>query len=900
MSAADRQGRVTQPQFRAGGAWGQDAREYLRREKEVLFERHRAGASGREIVDAYTAVMDGVIRALYDAASSEYAERYAQLDQRLAVVAQGGYGRGELNPCSDIDLLFLYPHKRDPYVESVTERILYCLWDTKLDLGHAARNIRDCVRLAANDLKVKTALLDTRFLCGDGALYAEFAAAMDNDVLRRGAERFFREKLEENRHRHEQYGDTVYLLEPQLKEGEGGLRDLHTAMWMAKVKFKVHGIEELVHKGVLSEREMQEIGEAQDFLWRVRNHLHFLSGKHQDQLTFEYQERLATDLGFQGSGTLKPVEVFMRTYYLHAATINRFSDEIIDRCVGPSAPQRLFGRLTRREIRPGVGLVAEILSVTNVDILHEDPTNLIRVFGDAQRHDVPISHATKRMVRSRIDLLDDEQRHAPGMVAAFFDILRGRRRVYETLLDMHGVGVLGAFLPEFEKLRCMVLHDLYHTYTVDEHSLRGVFELERLRAGTYKTSVPLLTQVVREVDGIDILFLAFLLHDIGKGHGSKHSERGAVKIPKIAARLHMNEDAARQLQFLVAHHLTMSHLAQRRDIHDQRLIVEFAKQVGTVDNLKKLYLLTFADMRAVGPKVWNNWHDMLLGQLYMHTLDVLERETFVVEDHRERVDRVKERIAGVAGAKVPKNDLQSFLHDMPDRYFLGTTEESIVHHMQLVGRLQEEGRIAVTDVHHEPDRDFTEFTVITQDRPGLFAMLAGILFAHRLDVASANINTSRGSTAVDIFRVTHGDRAELVQSTERWERVRNALERILCGELQVEDLVAQAQEPTLLSHRVVPQMPSKVEIDNDVSDRFTVVDVYSHDRPGLLFDIANALYHLGFSIHLAKITTNVDQVLDVFYVSENNSKVTEPGRLQRIREVLAACLEEERPRAASA
>jgi [protein-PII] uridylyltransferase len=900
MSISGRKEPVTLPQLPAGGAWGQGVREYLSRQKEILFEHHRAGAAGGEIVDAYTEVMDGVMRALYEAATSEYAERYAQLDQRLAVVAQGGYGRGELNPCSDIDLLFLYPHKRDPYVDSVTERILYCLWDTKLDLGHAARNIRDCVRLAATDLKVKTALLDTRFLCGDGALYAEFAAAMDNEVLRRGAERFFREKLEENRSRHEQYGDSVYLLEPQLKEGEGGLRDLHTAMWMAKVKFKVHGMEELVHKGVLSERERHEIKEAQDFLWRVRNHLHFLSGKHQDQLTFEYQERVAEDLGFEGSGTLKPVEVFMRKYYLHAATINRFSDEIIDRCVGPSTPQRLFGRLTRREIRPGVVLAAEILSVTNANMLREDPSNLVRLFGDAQRHDVSIAYGTKRLVRSHIDLIDDEQRHAPETVAALFDVLRGRRRVYETLVDMHGVGVLGALLPEFEALRCMVLHDVYHTYTVDEHSLRGVFELERLRAGAYKASVPLLTQVVREVDGIDILFLAFLLHDIGKGHGSKHSERGAAKIPQIAARLRMNEDAARQLQFLVAHHLTMSHLAQRRDIHDQRLIVEFAKQVGTVDNLKKLYLLTFADMRAVGPKVWNNWHDMLLGQLYMHTLDVLERETLVVEDYRERVGRVKERITDAAAGKVPEDDLQAFLQDMPDRYLLGTTEDSIVRHAQLVGGLHEEGEIVVTEVHHEPDRDFTEFTVITDDRPGLFAMLAGILFAHRLDIASANINTSRAGMAVDIFRVTHGDRAELVQSPERWERVRTALERILRGEQEVEDLVAQAQEPSLFARRVVPQVPNRVEIHNEVSDRFTVVDVYSHDRPGLLFDVANALYHLGLAIHLAKITTNVDQVLDVFYVSKNNSKVTDPGDLQRMRTVLAVCLEEEVARAASA
>ena len=880
--------------------WGQQAREYLQQTKTVLLARHRAGASGHAIVEQYTAVMDHLIQALFDAAATAYAERFARLDQRCTVVAQGGYGRGELNPCSDIDLLFLYQYKREPYIENVAERILYSLWDTRLTVGHAMRNVRECVRLAAKDLKVKTALLDARFLCGDELLYREFAAAMERDVLKRGADRFFQDKLAETRDRHERYGDSVYLLEPQLKEGEGGLRDLHTAMWMAKVKFKTNNIVALVQKGVIAEREMEEIEAARDFLWRVRNALHFMSGQHQDQLTFEYQERIAADLGFTDSATRKGVEEFMRTYYLHAATINRFGDQIVERCLERGTPYRLIGRFNGRTIRPGVTISFGVLSVAGVEVLREDPTNLIRIFGDAQRHNVSLSNSTKRLVRANLDLMDDAARAEPRMIAAFFEVLRDKHEVYETLLEMHRVGVLGAFLPEFGHLLCMVLHDLYHIYTVDEHSLRGVRELEGLRGGAFKKGAPLLTQVMREIDRVDILFLAMMLHDIGKGYGSGHSERGARMVDAIATRLQLNTDDAEQLKFLVAQHLTMSHLAQRRDIHDQRLIIDFAKRVETLDNLKKLYLLTFADMRAVGPKIWNNWHDMLLGELYLGTLDVFEREAFVEEEHAERVERVKQRIAAAVGTSVDRQTVAGFLADMPDRYFLGNAEDSIVRHLQLVRTL--DGGPFITEVKHFPEREFSELTIITSDRPGLFSMFTGVLLSHGMNILGASINTSRAGMALDIFRISHGDQPEAAQRPERWERVQVSLGRVLSGEIDVEQLVAASQQPSILTKKFVPRVSTEVEVDNEVSEHFTVLDVYTQDRVGVLFAITNTLFHLAVSIHVAKITTNVDQVLDVFYVTDaDGKKITDVERLGHIGTELCRRLieEQEQPRVAS-
>jgi [protein-PII] uridylyltransferase len=879
--------------------WGQAARDYLQKVQAQLFERHRTGASGREIVDAYTAMMDHLLRSVYDAAVAAYATRYPRLDQRCVVVAQGGYGRGELNPYSDIDLLFLYPNKREPYIEYVAERILYTLWSTKLDVGHAMRNVRECVRLAQRELKVKTSLLDVRYLCGDEPLYREFATAMDRDVLRRGADRFFQEKLAETRARHERYGDSVYLLEPQIKEGEGGLRDLHTALWMAKVKFKTNDLRELMQKSVISEGELAEIEAARDFLWRVRNALHFMSGQHQDQITFEYQEQIAEDLGFQDTPTVKAVEQFMKTYYIHAATVNRFGEQIIDRCLERGLPLRLIGRFSTREIRPGVTIQHGTLSIAGADLLRDDPSNLVRIFGEAQRHDVKISNHTKRLLRANLDLIGDAERREPRVVGAFLDVLGGKQKVYETLLEMHRVGVLGALMPEFGALLCMVLHDLYHIYTVDEHSLRGVRELELLRAGAFKESVPLLTQVMREIDGVEILFLGMILHDIGKGHGGGHSERGARMVEHIVGRLQLNPDAAKQLEFLVAHHLTMSHLAQRRDIHDQGLIIDFAKRVETPDNLKKLYLLTFADMRAVGPKIWNNWHDMLLGELYSQTLDVLQREEFIEEDHAARVERVKQRVLTAANGLVEPAAAVQFVRTMPDRYFLGTIEENIVHHLQLAQLM--DGEPFISEVKHLPEREFSEFTIITRDRPGLFSMLTGVLLAHGMNILGASINTSHTGLALDIFRISHGDQAETAQRPERWERLQVALGRVLTGEVDVEQLVGASQRPSILSKKFVPRVPTEVDIDNDISRHFTVLDVYTQDRVGVLFAITNELFHLGLSIHLAKITTNVDQVLDVFYVTDAaGRKIIDSERLEHIRAHLVARLTSDRAASADA
>jgi [protein-PII] uridylyltransferase len=871
------------------GAWGRQARDYLGRAKEILFAEHQAGATGGAIVAQWTAVVDHVVKALYDAARASYAERYTVLDQRVAIVAQGGYGRAELNPCSDIDLLVLYPQRPDAFVETVAEKVLYALWDTGLTVGNALRNLRDCVKLGGKDLKVKTALLDTRFLAGDQALYDEFVTTMERELLKRNATRFFRDKVAESEERHRRYGDSVYLVEPQIKEGEGGLRDIHTAMWLAKVKYVVRDLHDLMEKGVLTEREHEEIAAARDFLWRVRNALHFLSAQHLDQLTFEYQERIAADLGYRDDGRSRDVEQFMRTYYLHARTVNRFSDDMLTRCLERSSPG-ILGRLGGRAIRPGVRIVGRELVVGDPMTFRDNPSMLVRVFADAQRHGVRLSAATRRLIRASATLIDDTVRGDAAAARAFLDVLGWPHSVYDTLHEMHDLDVLDAYLPEFAHLRCMAQYDRYHIYTVDEHTLRAVRRLEQLLHGEFKRAAPLLTQVMREVDGIEVLYLAMLFHDAGKGMGGDHSNKGADLAISVAKRLRLNDDDTAQLELLVRQHLLMHHLATRRDIHDPKLVGDFARSVGTPAALQKLYVLTFADLGATNPKLWNSWQDMLLGELYGLALESFERGITVEQAQAERANRIRERVAaalsGVAGDAVKR-----FLADMPDRYFLTTPEEDIPQHFELVRRHVEEP--LVTSVAHFHEREFSEFTVVTRDGPGLFAKLTGVLRASGMNIAAARIATGGSGTVVDVFRVTHLDGAVIAQDDERWERIQGAVSKVLIGALDVEEMVAQAGRPSILGEKVVPRLPTKVEIDNEVSEDFTVIDVFTLDRAGILFAIANTLYHLELSIHLAKITTSVDRVLDVFYVTDRDGrKIDDRARLALIRDTV---LEELKP-----
>jgi [protein-PII] uridylyltransferase len=879
-------------EFESGGRPGQAARAWLDAVRAELARRHFAGAGGMEIVREYTGCLDRMVRALYRYADRHHSRRFSRLNQRLVVIARGGYGRGELNPQSDIDLLFRHDYKPGPYVEVVTEIILHALWDAGLTVGQAVRNVRECVRAANDDLKEKTAILDIRFLAGDEKLWAALDKALIEEVLNRKQQKFFQTKLKESRDRHRHYGDSIYLLEPQIKEGEGGLRDLHTALWLAKVKYKVHSLPELVQKAIISEPELEEVVRAEDFLYRVRNSLHFLSGRHHDQLTFEYQEQIAPLLGFttpDSSGSAS--SALMRFYYAQAAAIHRFSEGLIARVTEDPAAGRFMRRTGGRQIRPGVLIQGHLLAIAEKDFFTRAPINLITIFADCQAHGVELSGSAYQQVRDGLGLVDDAFRCDPRTGMALMGILSGRQRVAETLEAMHRAGVLGAVIPEFGKLYARVLHDLYHIYTVDRHSLAAVRELERLRAGEFKDSNPLLTEVAREVTALPLIFLALVLHDIGKGHGHDHHERGALLTAEVSRRLGLDGEETDLVVFLVRNHLMMSQVAQKGDVDDVHTVEEFARAVGSIDRLKALYLMTFADMRAVAPNVYNNWRDMLLSELYMRALKILEQGDREAVDPARRLALVKaavrERISPLGAAP---EELTAFLDLMPDRYFLTVPEEDIPTHFELMRAL---GAHALVCRHrHFPELEFSEFIVATRDQPGLFSKIAGVLTANNLNILSARITTRADGVALDVFRVSHGAGGMALEE-ERWLRVERDLEAVLAGQRDLEAMVAEAQRSRVAGRKFMRRVATEITIDNRSSEQYTVVDVFTQDRVGLLFAITHTLFKLGMVIHLARISTNADQALDVFYVSDSSGgKVVELDAMRRLRAALVERLDD--------
>lgn len=863
-------------------------RSYLERGRRVLFERHRQGAGGMEVAAAYSTVMDHLIRYLFSSLGAELLPRFPGHGAGLALVAQGGYGRGELNPYSDIDLLFLHNGRVRPFFAALNERVLHTLWDLGLDVGHATRSIAECIRLGESDMKIRTALLDARFLCGDFQLFGAFNKNLEGKLLKKGIGRFVREKIAESDARHKIYGGSVYLLEPEVKEGLGGLRDIQTARWIARAKIKAKDLDSLVSHGIISAADLAGLKESQDFLMRVRNEMHFATGKHQDQLTFEQQEKVSDALGFESEGTLRGVEVFMRAYYLHAMQISRLAELIVHRVTDCDKPRLADKLIFGRVLREGVRLSKGHINIAKPEILQNDPASLIRIFDDAQKYRCRLSHETRELLRGHLHLIDDEFRRSAAANRSFFSILKWKDSVYETLVEMHRAGVLGAFIPEFNHLLCMVLHDAYHTYTVDEHSLMLIQEIERLRAGKYESSLPLLTQIAREAEKIDLLYLGMMFHDIGKGFGGGHSEIGANLVRAIARRMKLNADDGALVEFLVRHHLLMTHTAFRRDLEDERTIFEFAKTMGTVNNLKMLYLLTFADVKAVGPDVWNPWKASLLGELYVKALNLLEeaeKGEFPREDIRAVLRRIQSRVRRQLLA-LPRSEAEvdDFIERMPDRYFLSTPEADIAKHFALMEKFR--GKGALSYVEHFPERNCSSVVICSVDRPGLFASITGVLTSLSLNILNARIFTASDGRILDVFRISHSGRPELVMAEAKWAKFKTVLDNVLEGKTDVVRLV-EAAKPSLYLLKRAPKVSTVINIDNEASDDFSIVEVFTDDRMGVLFNITHSLHLLGLSIHVAKISTNVDQVADVFYVTDSSGKkIAGAERVEEVRSYL--------------
>ncbi len=870
-------------------------------ELRLRLERGRAAAEAALIEEAdglacarrLSALMDGLLALIFDAVTRHlYPAGNPTAAEKLAVIATGGYGRGTLAPGSDIDLLFLLPYKQTAWSESVVEAMLYMLWDMRLKVGHATRSVDDCIRESRADMTVRTALLEARYLFGDEALYRSLVQRFDREIVKGSAADFVNAKLMERDARVAKAGASRYLVEPNVKDGKGGLRDLNTLFWIAKYVYRVREPEELVAAGLFTPEEFRLFARCEEFLWRVRCHMHFATGRAEERLSFDLQPQIAQRIGFSARRGLSGVERFMKAYFLTAKDVGDLTAIV---CAELEARQakprpmldRFLGSFRRR--RRGIGLDHPDFLVDNNrinvradDVFARDPVNLIRLFWLADRHNLAIHPDASRLATRCLRLIGPSLRRNEEANRLFLDILTSRNAPEAVLRRMNETGVLGRFIPDFGRVVAMMQFNMYHHYTVDEHLIRSIGVLAEIDARRVEEMHPLANRIVHSIQNRRALYVAMFLHDIAKGREEDHSIAGARMARKLGPRLGLDAAETETAAWLIEHHLLMSTIAQSRDLSDPKTIETFAAVVQTMERLKLLLVLTIADIRAVGPGVWTGWKGELLRTLYYET------EVLLSGGHSElaRMDRVRLAQEETRAALPDWSDeeFQAYAQRHYPAYWLKVDAGRRSRHALFMRQAEGEGRTVATTFETDRFRGVTELTVMAPDHPRLLAIITGACAAAGGNIVDAQIFTTADGIALDtIFLSRAFDMNE--DELRRAERVASAIERALKGEVKIADLVAgrrPAREGPL-TFQVAPE----VVIDNTLSSRHTVLEVTGLDRPGLLYDLTTALGRLNLNIASAHIATFGEKVVDVFYVTDlTGTKITHPGRQAAVRRTL--------------
>lgn len=870
--------------------------EYLTAELAGLEAAHRAGAGGLEGVAQRADLVDGLIGQLIRLADLALATPAMRTESEgCAVVALGGYGRRELNPGSDIDLMILYPRRLDPYVSLLLHHLFYFLWDLGFTVGHSCRSLADVTAMMEADLATRTSLLEARLLAGSPAVFAALQGRLWKSFQGRRAQQYIAAKLEEQAARHARYGGSVYLQEPNVKEGPGGLRDFHLALWAARARFRLGDLTGLPALGLLGPAQLDECLLALDFLFRVRSELHYLEGGKNDVLSLPVQAPVAASLGFGDEGGSYGVERFMRQYYLRAGSLHQLAAGVVERCLArpDSQVEVVMQKLRARDIGDGFSELRRQLQVPAEarPLFQEDPVRLLKIFWYRQELGLELSPEAREAVRANLDLLDDRVRRANRATGCFLAILQGGRGLAATLRQMHQVGLLTAYIPEFARVNCLVQFDYYHRYTVDEHTFVLLDYLEAL-AASEEPRLQEFRRIAAELPRPEILKLAILLHDIGKGEGHGHIERGVAVAETILARMGLAEAEVEAVRFLIAHHLSMAHIAERRDLEDERLIIEFARQVESEERLKMLYLLTYLDINAVGPQVWNEWKASLLWELFVKTHTVLSRGVPEGAAETLRADSLRAALVAELAPEFGSEPVRQHLDLMPIRYILATSAAKVARHLQLIEAVRRGEPVAVHWAAY-PAAGYSEVVVCAPGAPGRFTNVVGTLTANGINILSAQLFSRADGVMIRAFQVSDG-RGAALQDEAVWRRFQGDLRAVLAGQAGARELI-KSRRRELLAKPLPRQgeIRTRVEFDNVVSDRYTVIDIRTQDRLGLLYVIASTLSHLEIDTVLAKITTETDQVMDVFYVTEKDGrKVTDEPRMTAIGEALSHAIAE--------
>ena len=828
----------------------------LRASRDALESLWKQGLSGRDLLRQHTQLIDACL--------AQWFAGCPETKEGVALVAVGGYGRGELFPFSDIDLMVLYAPEAQERLNGISEAVFYPLWDAGLEVGHAMRTLQACLADAGKDFLFQVALLDARLVAGSVSLFAEMENSFRAQLVEGRRHRFFEEMETLRAERHRRYGIHGYLLEPHIKEGRGGFRDFQAMLWTARVVFGLDGLSGLEEAGLLTAKEREGLEQARETLIRIRNQLHYLSSRKNDQLFFEHQEELAKAFGYRTGGGFLDVEHFMREVYRHLQTIAVATDLFFEHAgeVLAAGPEE-----AGRRLEPAIALRRGQVLLAAPELLAAKPQLLMRIFLQAGRTGRPIHHRTRKAISGHLHLIDDRLRRSRRLAKSFLEILTSCTEPLPVLTAMLETGLLTAYLPEFRPVESLAQHDIYHLYTVDRHLLQTVAELERLREEE---------PMAAEVAAPQVLALAALLHDIGKGGGKGHAEKGAVLARTIGLRLGFSEEEADTLAFLIRHHLFLMETALRRDLEDEPFLIRCARKIGDAYRLTMLYLLTVADARATGPAAWNDWKAALLLELYLRLAHLLEDSDLQHPDARQGVEWMREQVRRL----LPGEDQR--LPELPEDYLLSFSPPTVVRHLELSAGLN--GRQAL--IVPADCGEYWSLLIMARNRTGLLARICGTLALHNLEVAAAQIFTWPNDTAVDIIHVRpaldHGYR------DQNWGRLEQDLNLVLANRLALAHrLVHKRRLPLPGARGHLRSAQPKVVIDNTAADHFTVIEVHAENRSGLLYDISTTLAELAIDIHRARIATLAEQSVDAFYVRDGGGrKIADPGLLEEIRQSL--------------
>ena len=858
----------------------------------------QADGGGSACAARLSHLMDEVIRALYDfAVTHVYPVKNPTAAERMAVVAVGGYGRGTLAPGSDIDLLFVLPYKQTPWGEQIVEYMLYVLWDLGLKVGHATRNIDECVRLSRTDVTIRTSILEARYVWGDQPLFDTLVERFDREVVKDSGAEYVQAKLAERDERHQRGGESRYLVEPNVKEGKGGLRDLHTLFWIGKYFYRVRTAEELVEKGVFTRREYLQFRKAEDFLWAVRCHMHFLTGRPEERLHFDIQREIAERLGYTSHPGLSAVERFMKHYFLTAKTVGdltRIFCAALEEEQAKHVPgfNRIFLNFSRRK-RKLAGTADFIvdnhrINVADEQVFERDAVNMLRLFWFADKHQLEFHPDALKLLTRSLKLVDRNLRRDEEGNRLFMEVLTSDRNPELNLRRMNEAGLLGKLIPDFNKIVAMMQFNMYHHYTVDEHLIRCVGVLSELEHGEAETVHPLAHTLMPGLrKHRDILYVAVLFHDIAKGRPDDHSEAGAKIARRLCPHMGFSAEETATIAWLIEHHLLMSMTAQTRDLNDRKTIQDFADVVQSVERLKLLLVLTVCDIRGVGPGVWNGWKGQLLRTLYYET-ELQLTGGFSEVSRAQRAEEARARLEDALAAWPPR-ERKRYLKLPYDNYLLTVDLEDQVRHLGFIREADQAGKRLATMVRTHQFHAVTEITVLAPDHPRLLSVIAGACAAAGGNIVDAQIFTTADGRALDTILIGREfERDE--DERRRGERVGKLIEDVLSGKSWLPEMIEKRTKPKrgAKAFRIEP----RADIRNTLSNRFSVIEVACLDRPGLLSEITGTLSDLSLDIASAHITTFGEKVIDTFYVTDlTGQKIENQTRQDNIRKKLIAVME---------